>query len=368
MTTGARRAAVWVGLAGLVISALFLLRFLATTGWDPTVFLSVGEESGATRAYVEDQLGEVDLRPAQGHDGKYFFVLANDPWILSPSENAAVFDRPLYRSQRMLYPVIAGAGGLLPPAAIVWSLLVVNVMAMGLGSWAVARIAQEMGGSPWIGLAFVLNLGFISEMAIDGAGIVAAALAFLALLMVMRSKVVFGYVLLALAALTREAMLIVAAGTAFWLWRDGRRREAGLSLLFPLGSVVLWAAYLRLRLGFETGADQVIEIGPPFLGLTRAFQNWLGDPLDLATGLAMVILIILFGLRALRSRHLVGWANLGFVVLGVLFTELVWSSWFDISRALAPAVTAYVVLFLVDRQLSRRGTVDDAAIDEPVGV
>ena len=49
---------------------------------------------------------------------------------------------------------------------------------MGVGTWVVAMLAMRMGGSPWWGLAFALNLGFISEMNIDGAGVVAAAAAF----------------------------------------------------------------------------------------------------------------------------------------------------------------------------------------------
>lgn len=347
------RVALWVGVAGLVISTLLLLRFLSTTGWDPTVFLSVGEESGATREYVEDRLGEVHLRPAQGHDGKYFFVLANDPWVLEPEESSAAFDRPLYRSQRIFYPIVAGVGGLLAPDAIVWSMLVVNLVAMAVGSWAVARIAQEMGGSSWIGLAFALNLGFISEIAIDGAGVVAAALAFVALLLVLKRRMAPAAAALALSALTREAMLIAAAGAAFWLWREGRRRESLIAFATPLGAVVAWAGYLRLRISVDGGADQVIEIGAPLVGLFRSVGDWLSDPLDLATGVAMILVMILFTWRVLRSRELVGWAFLGFVALGIVFTDFVWTSWFDISRALAPVVTAYAVLFLVDRQRRR---------------
>ena len=91
--------------------------------------------------------------------------------------NAVVLDRPLYRSQRMFYPLQAGGLGLFSAEGVVWGLLVVNVIAMGLGTWAVAVLAVEMGLSSWWGLAFLLNIGLVSELNIGGAGIVAAAAA-----------------------------------------------------------------------------------------------------------------------------------------------------------------------------------------------
>ena len=91
------------------------------------------------------------MRGDLGHDGRFFFVQGNDPWVLEPEVNAVVLDRPLYRSQRMFYPLLAGGFGLFSPEGVVWGLLVVNVIAMGLGTWAVAVLAVEMGLSSWSG-------------------------------------------------------------------------------------------------------------------------------------------------------------------------------------------------------------------------
>jgi hypothetical protein len=40
----------------------------------------------------------------------------------------------------------------------------------------------------------------------------------------------------------------------------------------------------------------------------------------------------------------VGWAFLGFVALALVFTEQVWRSYFDITRAIAPVITSFVLL------------------------
>jgi hypothetical protein len=339
-----------VGLAALALSSMLAVRVLSQVDWDVTIFGAFGEEATAVTEYAEERLGEVYLRTQQGHDGKFFFVQANDPWVLAPEENAIVLDRPLYSSQRMLYPVLAGGAGLFEPKTVMWAMLIVNLVAMGLGSWGVAALAKEMSGSPLWGLTFVLNPGFISEIIIGGAGIVAAACAFWALVFLMRGRMTGAIVLLTLAALTREAMLIAAAGSAVWLWRRGRSGLAIKSIAVPLAGVATWAIYLRIRLGWEVGTSQVQEIGLPFVGLAQASEDWLGNSVDLVPGLALVLLLVLYTRRVLTSGHLVGWAFLGFAPLALLFTERVWRNYFDITRAIAPVITTFVLLVLLARR------------------
>ena len=269
--------------------------------------MAFGVESVEINQYAEAKLGrEVAKRAALGHDGKYFFVQANDPLVLEPEENIAVVDRPLYRSQRMLYPILAGGAGLFSPDVIVWALLIVNLIAMGFGTWAVAELAMEMGGSPWWGLAFVLNIGFISEMNIDGAGVVAAAAAFGAVVMLLKERLGWAIALLTIAVLSREAMLIAAAGSAFWLWRRGEKRSAVLVAGIPTAAVALWAIYLRFRIEFDTGVSEVQEIGLPFAGFAQSFKIWADDPLNLVAGVAICSCSLMFTRRVLMSRHLVG--------------------------------------------------------------
>jgi hypothetical protein len=339
---------------------LFSLWVLAAVKWDATIFVAFGREATATRQYAEERLGPVFLRGGQGHDGKYFFVQANDPWILDPEENIAVVDRPLYRSQRMLYPVLAGVAGTLPPVAIVWALLGINIVAMGVGTWATASIAQGMGVSPWWGLAFALNLGFISELAIDGAGVVASAAAFSAVAVMLRNRYGWGVLLLVLAALTREAMLIAAVGSAWWLWRQrGESRQAVLAVGAPIAAVAAWAVYSRWRIGWASGVSEVKEIGWPLAGFAEAAKTWMGDPLALAIGFTLLALLLVFGVRVLKSDALVGWAFVGFVALGLVFTSQVWESYFDITRAIAPVITAYAILVVASLKDQRRAVALD---------
>lgn len=355
MSGSTRRTTVVVVLVSLLLPIAIALRTLSETGWDATIFVAFGEDAVPTREYAEQRLGDVFLRPAQGHDGKFFFVQANDPWVLSPDENASVLDRPLYRSQRMLYPLLAGGFGLFGPETIVWAMLLVNIVALGAGSWIVSRLSTQLGGSPWWGLAFALNLGFISEMNIGGAGVLAAAAAFAAVLAALRGKLLWVVIALVMAVLAREAMMITAVGIAYWYWRRGERRPGIATVGVPAAAVLGWATYLRLMIGSASVTSEVQEIGWPFVGFIEAFGSWTQDPVDMAAGLAIMLLFFMFVRRTLMSRHLLGYAFVGFTVLGVLFTEQVWHSYFDITRAVAPLITAFVLLVFVvpsQRQMS----------------
>ncbi|HJQ95477.1 MAG TPA: hypothetical protein VJ935_07205 [Acidimicrobiia bacterium] len=343
-----------VVIVGILLPLGIALNAIRSAGWDPTILVAFGEEATPTREYAEARLGDVYLRATQGHDGKFFFVQANDPWVLNPDQNALILDRPLYRSQRMLYPVLAGGFGLFGPETIVWAMLTVNLLAMGLGTWVAAHVAMDLGGSPWWGISFPLNLGFLSEMLIGGAGVVSAAAAFAAVLLMMRGRRGWGIALLVVAALAREAMLIAAAGTGLWLWLRRERRQAALSLFIPAMGVGLWAVYLRLAIGEGTVTSQVQEIGPPFFGFIAAFSHWMAEPINLAAGIAIMILFALFTRRVVISRHLVGVAFVGFVLLGIVFTEQVWHSYFDITRAVAPIITSFVLLVFLSEEATSR--------------
>lgn len=337
-------ASLVIGLIAVILTSLYAWRTLADYDYDPTVFIAFGEEEYPSRAYAEQTLGDVHLRPEAGHDGKFFFILANDPFLVEPHATGAALDRPLYRSQRILYPMIAGIGGLLPPEAITWTMLGANILAMGLGSWAVGRIASHLGGSPWWALAFALNVGFISELNIGGAGVVAAAAAFSGIAALMRGRIWLAALAIAAACLSREAMVIVALGSAWWLWREQKHRDALTVLALPIVAVSLWAAYTRLRFGWSSGVTQVKEIGIPLGGFVGAIDNWMTDPVGFAAGFAILLLFLLYVRRMARSSTLVGSAFAGFIVLGILFTERVWRSYFDITRAIAPVITAFVLI------------------------
>jgi uncharacterized membrane protein AbrB (regulator of aidB expression) len=118
--------------------------------------------------------------------------------------------------------------------------------------------------------------------------------------------------------------------------------------------VGFWALYVRWRIGWDAGVSEVQEIGLPFVGFVHAVGAWVGDPLDIATGFLLLALMLAFALRVLKSQELVGWAFVGFVGLGLLFTQQVWENYFDITRAVAPVITAFVLVTVASAKESKQ--------------
>lgn len=341
--------ALLVGGVTLALTVGFVVDVLSGSEFNPTVLTAIGVSDPAIREYAEAKLDEVILRPELGHDGRFFFVQANDPWLTNPSENAAVLDRPTYRSQRMLYPIFASAAGLAGPEEIVWGMIIVNVVAMAVGASATSALALWMGGSAWWGLAFPLNIGLISEFSIGGAGILAAACAFWAVLMLCDERWYAGGILLAASALSREAMLIVAVGAFLWIWTREQPKDAIKVGGIPLLAVLGWAVFLRLRLPEDT--DLVAgNLGLPFLGLSENVSNWLGDPLEFAVGLMTIGILAVLVHRAYATPSLLAWSFALFAPLAILLTTPVWDGFFNISRAVAPVYTAFVLVVFADRR------------------
>ena len=329
----------------LVIGVLIVAASLLRHGGDIAGLIKFGDAPDAMviTEHVEATLGrDVSTVEAEGHDGKYFFLQALDPFFLDPDVHAARLDRPVYRGQRMLFPTIAGVGGLLPAEATMWSMAVVNLAAIAFGTLGTARLAERLGGSPWLGLGFALNPGIVFEFDISGAGIVAFAAAVWGTLAVIdrRHRAAVGWFVA--AVLAREVTLLYLAGVCcHQLWMN--RRIPWLLGGVPFVAALGWAGYLRLRLEAGSGVDEVQEFGPPFGGMADAFEHWVTDPVQLAVIAGLVVAMPLLIVRAAQRPNPLAWGAIGFIVLAVLMTRQVWWNFFDISRAVAPILTAYVV-------------------------
>lgn len=305
--------------------------------------INVGEDSALIAAHVEDVLGrEVATVEFFGHDGKYFFLQALDPFYLSPSEHAVHLDRPIYRAQRMLYPAIASFGGLLPAEAILWTMGLINVTALALGTVATARLSTQLGGSRWLGLAFLLNPGVIFEFDLSGAGVVAFAAALWGTVMVEEGRHRHAIAWLTAAVLACEVMLLYFAGVCLYrLWRT--HRIPWLLGTIPALSAIAWAGCIRLRLDSPDGVNEIQEFGLPFQGMLDSAENWLNAPVKLCVTAGLIIVMPLLILRTWQQPNALAFGAIGFNLVAIFMTQQVWWRFTDSSRATAPIMTAYII-------------------------
>lgn len=362
----ATRVLRWVPVVGLVVAILVSGWMLVRNDNDPAIMLAFGVESPRLVDHAEEVLGrDIPLLPGYGHDGRFFFLQALDPFVLEPEDGpATLLGRPLYRSQRMLFPMVSSGGGLVPGTWLPWTMLLTNLGAIGVGTAATARIAERRGASPWLGLAFALNVGVVISLGIGAGGVLAFAAAMVGIDRIEQRKVWSAVAWFAAAALAREAMLLFAFGVALAEWR----REGRLPLRFLAvpAAVVAWAGYLRLRLpDAGTGSDEVIELGPPLAGVFDAAERWeiggLGT-LDLVVPLLIAVSIAIVARSVLHELDPLAWGAVASAVLVVLLARPVWQHYYDISRAAAPILTAAVVVAFAPRRSDR------TIPSDPVGV
>jgi hypothetical protein len=239
-----------VGLIALAYIALILARY----GGDPIKFALVG-----TRYDPGLPNG------TWGYDGQFAYQIARDP-----SSASRFLDVPAYRYQRILYPLIAWAlaavasgieGG--PSALVPWTLIAVNWLALVAGTRLTEDILTGRGTNRWYALSYGLFGGLMMAVRLDLTEPLAYALAQAAVLSYERGRARGAAGLLALAALTKETTLLVAAGflLSFALsrrWRDWI--EWAIIVGVPFAAL---QAFLKVWLG-AWGVGSGGAMGTPF--------------------------------------------------------------------------------------------------------
>ncbi|MEO7556571.1 MAG: hypothetical protein ABIV94_08210, partial [Acidimicrobiales bacterium] len=101
-----RRLAVRLALGAAAVTLLFVVLLAARQG-GPQWFVHFGRTDSTITPYARQVLGGDLVTPAaQGTDGQTFWLLARDPLLVHTDVVETYADRPVYRSQRMLYPLV----------------------------------------------------------------------------------------------------------------------------------------------------------------------------------------------------------------------------------------------------------------------
>src|SRR3984893_1910126 len=89
-----------------------------------------------------------------GYDGQFYYQIARDPLHAAP-----FLDKPAYRYQRIVYPLLVAILSVGQAKLIPYMLLLVNFVSIVLGTEVFARLLIKKNLSPWYSLAFGLYFG-----------------------------------------------------------------------------------------------------------------------------------------------------------------------------------------------------------------
>jgi hypothetical protein len=245
-----------------------------------------------------------------GYDGQFYWIEARDPLLLSRSTFADMRGPGGgYHFQRPAYPALAFllAGGRL--AALPWTLLMVNVLAIVGVTAAVALYCRRRGWSCWWALAIGLMPGLLMPALRDLTDTLGTAAAVAGLLAWYSHRRWWAAALLSVAVLSREPLCLVAVGVAVESgvlgWRL-RRDRPGLRRLFarswppvivPAAAYLAWQAYIRLQAPVIPGAAKVGATSPPLTpslaGVWDRVHQLLAGTVPLVAGWEVVYLVLI---------------------------------------------------------------------------
>jgi hypothetical protein len=237
----------------LILLVLFCGAVLASHDWNAKAFVMMGER-------FRDLNNAGDL----GYDGQFVYYIASDPL------NAPVhIDEAAYRYQRILYPFLAwflSLGG--QEALLPWSMLLVNILAIGVSIGLLAGLLANRGVPSWQALVFLFSAGILISLRADLNEPLAILFALAGMLLCHRKKWFWAGVLFALGILAKEIAVTFALGATVWLLFERRFRHAVVLLVTSLLPAILWGIFLTAWLGQSPlGAEQAAIETLHFFGL-----------------------------------------------------------------------------------------------------
>ena len=221
-----------------------------------------------------------DSPDGYGYDGQWYYYIALDP-VHAPD----YMDLPAFRYTRVLYPMVARAAALGEPNLIPYTLLLVNWLAVGLGTLALAAWLRRRSWSPWWALVYGLYPGLLLCFQRDLTEPLAYALVACAVYVFdsgRRGAVWWAALLFGLAGLGRQttvafgvcyAAAVLVAGAGDWRARVRANWLGAVGFLaLAVGPLLAWMAFLWAWLG-SPGASAPGNTSPPFVGLIPS-EHW----------------------------------------------------------------------------------------------
>ncbi len=296
----ARAEAVWNAVAGsacfvtavvIFLNGAWLLQMLHTHHGDARYIVYMGrkfaEQSHASPVirYVANLRTE---RTEIGYDGQFYYFIAMDPLH---AKSYMDWTGPVYHYTRIVYPMLSRILALGKAAVIPWTPVIVNWLALGLGTWAVAAWLKRHGISSWFALIFGLYPGLLFGLSRDLTEPLGYALAALAVYLFERGGKTryFGSSLVfALAILTRETVVVfpVLYGLALLFPHFlGLSCDAGVgmrttwkhSLVFLSVALLPFAIYKVFLLAWLHSLGLVPADGPQFVPFGGLWAQWPWD-------------------------------------------------------------------------------------------
>lgn len=316
----------------------------ALVGTTVTVLLVANDASGAhhiTNMLLPGEVGpsvdavtadipEADLAPGRGHDGQQFYAIARGPMHLD--EAAEHLDRPRYRLQRPLFPVLAWAlhpsgGG----TGLVVALVAVGIAGVVLAGLSAGALSTALGGGTWPAFVVAALPGSYIALRITVADTLALGFALGALWAVETGRARLGVLGAVAAVLTKESTLVLLLAHAVHRRTRASILAAGAALVTTAG----W--WVALRVLVDSDVPQVKEFTWPLWGIVVYMDEWLAGEHLFAAAMAIGSFALAFlALWRRGARHPLFGALVATTAFSTVLGTSVVALDFNATRTLGP--------------------------------
>lgn len=259
----------WVIVITACVAVAYIAMRLVQAGGDPAALAEIGT-----------RYGRGIPGGTEGYDGQFAYFISLDP---NPNRVAPHLDVPAYRYQRILYPLLARLMGLGQASAIPWTLLLVNLMAHLLGTWALAHWLVLSGSRPAYALIYGLWVGLIISLGTDLNEPLAFGLVAMGWLARKRGSALAGAVLLAASLFAKETSLLFLVAALLGDSFEGRWRRGVGPLLLGALAFGAWQIWLWRQFGgFGLGSGGAMATPFEYVPLMGFFRIAFASPVAFA--------------------------------------------------------------------------------------
>lgn len=226
-----------VGIISAVIASLFALSVLIAHPDGILAFAHIGTQYSLG---IPKSAGGTT-----GYDGQFTYFIARDGAGAEPYMDGASL-----RYQRILYPLLARALSFTRAEIVPYMLVIINVLALGIGAGALAYLISYLGGNGYLALGYTLWVGNIFALRFDLHEILAFTFGLVAIIFYIHQRYIRAIALLIFATMTKEIGFLVAIGLGLHAVFERRKwRWALLIIGAPLLTFLLWWLFMRLWFG-----------------------------------------------------------------------------------------------------------------------
>lgn len=350
-------------IVGAIALILVVLRLAVANDGDVSRFVVAGTQ------FTDPELVEPPiyvLENSAGYDGQFYWRLATSPTELDIAQhNGSQIDAP-FRVGRIGYPMIAWALSFGQADWVKWSLVVTNVLGMGVIAMSGASLARTRGRPSVVGIMLASSSGLVMSLSrnLTEVTMIAALVAGVALMA--RRHYAWATLCWTVACLTHEqALFCVAPFALHRLFVMVRRREWGprapdAAWVVPMVAFGIWQLIGRSIFGEFPVSSVRGGLDFPFKGMFDQTKYWVTNGMGKYEALVVpqVALLATLVVVAFRStKDLVEddrwmrWALIGASVATVCLSDLIWGGPADLRQLVVLSTLAWLIIVTSGRRI-----------------